>query len=197
VLRISRSKNTWISAFIFIRQLTSNVKDKSKCLLTNGVIFSLVKWLPRRHGFLTNSLKEYLKNERKTVDTKTRAVYDYHMREILKKSLDDVVFILENLDEKEFDKVASELCKNVDSFLSCFCKRYVDRAGLLYPMGRIKEQNIRVGFKRWCSGFESFYLITSLFQNAIDNAFGKGVFDVYVLSKDASKDYEKIRRDKA
>jgi hypothetical protein len=147
--------------------------------------------MTRRHGFLTESLKEYLETDRNAVASKTRAVYDYHLREILKKSLDDVVFVLEKLDEKEFDKVASELCKNVDRFLSCFCKRYVDRAGLLYPMGRIKEYNINVGKKRFFSCFESLTVITSLFQNAVDNAFGKGVFYVNLLSKEAMKDYKK------
>jgi hypothetical protein len=157
--------------------------------------------LPRRHGFLTATLREYLEKGRGKVDIKTQASNDYHVREILKASLYDLIFVLQNLDDKQFNKVSSKMSEGLDILLALFCKRFVNSAGLLYPMGRIKKYNIRVGFKRWVSGNESMFLIGTMFQNAVDKAFGDDQFRVLILSKAACEDYKtwlaERHRDKA
>jgi hypothetical protein len=149
-----------------------------------------VEYLPRRHGFLTETLRNYLEKERAKEDSKTRATTDYHMRELLKASVNDLIFVLQNLDDTQFDKVSSKVRESLDVLLALFCKRFVDRAGTLYPMSRYKAHNIRVGFQRWLSGNESMFLIGSMFQNAVDNAFGDDQFKVLILSKDACEDYK-------
>jgi hypothetical protein len=156
--------------------------------------------LPRKYGFLTVTLKKYLEKERGKVDTKTKASNDYHIREYIKASLSDLILILKKLDDKQFLKVSAKVRKSIDVLLALFCKRFVNNAELLYPMGRIKKHNIRVGFRRFISGNESMAVIGSIFQNAVDSAFGEQ-FQVLILSKDACEDYEKWlaerHRDKA
>jgi hypothetical protein len=147
--------------------------------------------VPRRHGFLTDTLTNYLEKERGKVNSKTRASNDYHIREYLKASLNDLTFILQKLDDGQFDKVAPKVMEGLNVLLALFCKRFVNLAGLKYPVGRIKAYNIRVATKRWLYGSESMSLIGSMFQNAVDGAFGDKKFWVNIFSNAACEDYEK------
>jgi hypothetical protein len=158
-------------------------------------------YLPRRHHCLSDTLREYLEKEREKADSKTKASNDYHIREILKASLNDLTFLMQKIDDKQFDKISSELTDSLDDLLSSFCQRLVNLAVLKYAAGRIKAYNIRVGFKRWLSANESMFLIGSLFQNAVDSAFGDKKFNVIILSNAAYQEYEiwlaERHRDKA
>jgi hypothetical protein len=146
--------------------------------------------LPYRHGFLTKRLRAYLKKDRKTIALTQKAVYDHHLRETVKQSLKDVVFILEKLDKKQFDQVSNSVREDMVRLLSIFAMKSVDRSHLKHPYGRIEAYRLGVATDLLLKGEHPMSLLCDIAQDALDNACGKGVVYAQFLTKRGYLDYE-------
>jgi len=95
--------------------------------------------MPYDYRFLTPALEKFLKNDRTELNSKGRAIYNFRIRKGLKQGLEDLVFVLERLDKKQFDKISKETQTLIVKLLVTFAERYVEPINVEYPLGRIKE----------------------------------------------------------
>lgn len=143
--------------------------------------------MPYSHGFLTERLKEYLVKDRQNMDVHKRAVYDFHVRESLKQSLRDAIFVLEKLEKKQFDKASDDLYKEFVDLLVFFSQKcYVDRSESKYPFGRIRK------YRTWVSitSPRAMDILSKLSQDTLDKIYGKNAVYACFMPRNAYLDFK-------
>ena len=136
--------------------------------------------MPYRHGFLTEKLREYLDKDGKEKNVYERATYNFHIRKSLKKALSDMIFVLEKLDKKQFDKISDDLYNDVVRLLIFFAKKcYVDTSELKYPFGRIKK------YRKWVyiTRSRAMDTMSKLAQDTLDKIYGKDKVYAYFMPR--------------
>jgi len=124
--------------------------------------------VPYQHTFLTKKLRDYLEKDRKNMNSRDRAVYDFHLRKMLKDSLKDVVCVFEKLDKKQFDKISKETEILIVELLSTFAKRSVEPYGKS-PYGRIlKHRAFKVLTRQKEGG-----VLMNINRSAFDRIYGE------------------------
>lgn len=128
--------------------------------------------------------------------SKGEAVYDYHIREILKYALKDVCFVMENMSKEQFDKISNSVRGDIVKLLSIFAKMRVDRSYLKHPYGRIKAYHLRAYTDLILKGEYAPSVLFDLAQESLDDICGKDIMYLCLMSKKAYLDYENYIKSK-
>jgi len=142
--------------------------------------------VPYRHGFLTERLRKYLTEDRKDMDVNKRSVYDFHVRESLKQALNDMIFILDRMDKKQFDKISDDLYEDIVRLLRFFSEKcYVDISESTYPFGRIKKYRNNISWKTavYATYPRAMDILQKLSQDTLDKTYGAGRVYAYFMPR--------------
>jgi hypothetical protein len=129
-----------------------------------------------------------LDKERGEMDSKGRAINDYHLRNIVRKTLEDLAFVFSKLENKQLKKVSETSVTQIERMLSVVADRLAQACG----GWRRRDSLVRIKKYRMLAHLvtpDPSEILVGLAQGALDLIYGEGVMVAAVYTKEGYEDY--------
>lgn len=121
--------------------------------------------------------------------SKGRAINDYHLRKIVKKTLEDLAFVFGKLENKQFEKVSETSVTQIERMLSVVADRLAQACG----EWRRRDNLVRIKKYRMLAHLvtpDPSEILVGMVQGVLDLIYGKGVMVAAVYTKEGYENYK-------